>query len=96
MKKLISFVLALVIAVTAVPSLLVTAEDAIPEETTADRLVRAIYDASVDEERMGFVNPTILLGYVKPGGNVVIFSGDLSQIKVKLEQKDKLILFAAH
>lgn len=68
----------------------------IPAETTADKLVRAIYNASIDEEKMGVVNPTIALGYVKPGGKIVIFGGDLSQINVKLEEKDKLILFSAH
>ena len=45
---------------------------------------------------MGVVNPTIALGYVKPGGKIVIFGGDLSQINVRLEEKDKLILFSAH
>jgi len=70
--------------------------DEIPAETTADRLVRAVYEASLDEERMGTVNPTILLGYVKPGGTRVLFSGDLTQIPVKLEARDKVILFSAH
>ena len=45
---------------------------------------------------VGFSNPTIALGYVKPGGIIKIFSGDLSQIKVDLEINDKLILFSAH
>ncbi len=70
--------------------------DEIPEETTADQLVRAIYRASLDEERMGVANPTIVLGYVKPGGTIKIFGGDLTQIKVKLEERDKLVLFSAH
>lgn len=68
----------------------------IPEKTTAAELVRAIYNASLDEKTAGFVNPTIALGYVKPGGKVVIFNGDLAQITVKLEENDKLILFTAH
>ena len=70
--------------------------DVIPEETTADQLVRAIYNASIDKDKMGFVNPTIALGYVKPGEKVKIFSSDTSQIKVKLEEHDKLVLFSAH
>ena len=45
---------------------------------------------------MGVINPTIALGYVKPGGKIKIFGGDLTQIEVKLEEKDKLILFSAH
>ncbi len=70
--------------------------DEIPEETTADKLVRAVYDASIDEDRMGAVNPTVMLGYVKPGGRIEIFGGDLTQIKVKLEERDKVVLFSAH
>ena len=68
----------------------------IPEETTADQLVRAIYEASLDEERMGVANPTIALGYIKPGGHLTLFGGDLTQCKVKLEKRDKIILFSAH
>jgi len=70
--------------------------ETIPEETTADKLVRAVYNASLDEANTGYSNPTILLGYVKPGGKVVIFSGDLTRINVHLEEKDKLVLFSAH
>jgi len=70
--------------------------DEIPAETTADQLVRAIYNASIDDEKMGVANPTIALGYVKPGEKVKIFGGDLTQIKVKLEDRDKLVLFSAH
>ena len=68
----------------------------IPAPTTADKFVRAVYNASLDENVVGFVNPTIVLGYVKPGGIIKIFSGDLSQIKVDLGVEDKLILFSAH
>ena len=68
----------------------------IPEETTADKLVRAVFDASVNARNKQESNPTIVLGYVKPGGRVDIFGGDLREINVKLEQKDKLILFSAH
>ncbi len=68
----------------------------IPAPTTADKFVRAVYNASLDENVVGFVNPTIVLGYVKPGGIIKIFSGDLSQIKVDLGVDDKLILFSAH
>ncbi len=70
--------------------------DVLPEKTTADQLVRAIYNASVDEDRMGVKNPTIALGYVKPGSIIKLFGGDLTQIEVELEEKDKLILFSSH
>ncbi len=68
--------------------------DAIPEKTTADQLVRAVYEASVEDAENA--NPTMVLGYVKPGGNVNVFGGDLSEIDVELEKNDKLILFSAH
>lgn len=70
--------------------------DSVPEETTADKLVRAVYAASMDEKTYGAANPTMILGYVKPGGEVRIFGGDLSKLPVKLEEKDKIILFSAH
>jgi len=70
--------------------------DEIPKATTADHLIRAIYNASIDEARMGTANPTIALGYVKPGGRIHIFGGNLSEIHVQLEERDKLILFSAH
>ena len=67
--------------------------DKTPAPTTADALVRAVYKASVSD---GMDNPTLVLGYVKHGGKVRIFGGDLSAIPVKLDPTDKLILFAAH
>lgn len=70
--------------------------DSIPEKTTADKLVRAVFEASVDPSVSFDVNPTIVLGYVKPGGNVDIFGGDLSEIPVELEAGDKLVMFSAH
>lgn len=68
----------------------------IPRATNAANLVRAVYEASLDKKVSGFVNPTIVLGYVKPGGKLVLFSGDLTQIQVHLEERDKLILFSPH
>ncbi len=70
--------------------------DSIPEKTTADKLVRAVYEASIDPVRSFSVNPTIVLGYVKPGGRVNIFGGNLSEIPVELSEGDKLIMFSAH
>ncbi len=70
--------------------------DSVPEETTADKLIRAVYEASVDENTYGTANPTLILGYIKPGGDMKLFGGDLSQIPVKLEETDKIILFTAH
>ena len=69
----------------------------IPAPCTADEFIRAVYYASVDpavpKDRQ---NPTIALGYVKPGGKMVLFEGDQSEIKVELEKRDKIIVFSNH
>lgn len=69
----------------------------IPEACNASELIRAIWEASVDpaipKERR---YPTIALGYVKPGGHVVMFGGDQSSIHVELEPQDKLIVYSNH
>lgn len=71
--------------------------DRLPEECTAGELIRAVYDASVDEslppEKL---NPTVVLGYVKPDGEMILFDGDQYATKVHLEEKDKIIVFSNH
>lgn len=63
----------------------------IPPETTADALVRALYEASPEGNR------SILLGCVQKGtGKLTLFAGDLTKIPVKLGPKDKLIIFSNH
>ena len=63
----------------------------VPPETTADALVRALYEASPENNR------SILLGYVQKGtGKTTLFAGDLTKIPVKLSAKDKLIIFSNH
>ncbi len=69
--------------------------DKTPGKTTAAELVRAVYEASVDET-LEEKNPTVVLGYVKPGGRMVLFNGDLTKIDVELEITDKLIMFSGH
>lgn len=71
--------------------------ETIPEDCTAEQLVRAVYEASASqalpkEKR----NPTIVLGYVKPGGNMILFDGDQSDIPVHFDAKDKIIVFSNH
>lgn len=69
----------------------------IPKPCTAAQFIRAVYDASVDPSLPPEkVNPTIVLGYVKPGGKMVLFSDDQTEIKVELDKRDKLILFSNH
>ena len=69
----------------------------IPAKCTAQQFIRAIYEASTDQsipkEKQ---NPTIALGYVKHGGEIVLFSGDQAQIEVELEERDKIIVFSNH
>ena len=68
-----------------------------PEKTTADKFVRAIFEASTDAELPAEKrNPAIVLGNVKPGGKMVLFSGNLSKINVELDINDKLIIFSNH
>lgn len=63
----------------------------IPPEATADALVRAVYEASSEDNR------SLLLGYVQKGtGRLTLFTGDLAKIRVKLTPKDKLIIFSNH
>ena len=71
--------------------------DEVPAPCKADQLIRAVYAATTDpalppEQR----NPAIVLGYVKPGGQMVLFRGNQTKIDVKLDRKDKLILFSNH
>lgn len=69
----------------------------VPQPCTAQDFVRSIYYASVDTEKCGDnINPSIVLGYVKPGGKVTLFNGDQSKIWVELSEKDKLIVFSNH
>lgn len=71
--------------------------DEIPEDCTAAEFIRAVYSASIDPNKpIEKRNPTIALGYVKPGGKMVLFGGDQSNIKVHLESNDKLIVFSNH
>jgi hypothetical protein len=71
--------------------------DEIPAECTAAELIRAVYEASADPS-LSYEQKTytVVLGYVKKNGGMVLFSGDQSKIKVKLEATDKLIVFANH
>ena len=69
----------------------------IPGPCTAGEFIRSLYYASVDpsipESKR---NPTIALGYVKPGGRMILFEGDQDSTRVELEEKDKIIVFSNH
>ena len=62
----------------------------IPGRCTAEQLIRAIYAASPEE------NKIILMGYARYDGETILFTGDQSAIEVELTPKDKLIVFCAH
>ena len=66
----------------------------LPPACTAHDLVRAVFEASVSSaEASGKQNPILVLGYIKASGETVIFSGDLSEIDVRLEAEDKIIVY---
>lgn len=69
----------------------------VPKKTTADNFIRAVYEASVDSSLpVEKQNPCIVLGYVKRGGEIVLFNGNQSKIIVDLSINDKLIVFSNH
>ena len=66
----------------------------VPPVCTAYDLVRAVFEASVSSAAASENKyPELVLGYVKAGGETVIFSGDLSDIDVSLEGDDKIIVY---
>lgn len=69
----------------------------VPAPCSAAELVRAVYNAfanpSLPPEKR---NHTIILGYVRPSGEMVLFSGNQNKIRVELTAKDKLIMYSNH
>ena len=69
----------------------------VPKPCTAYELIRAVYRASVSEELPPEKrNPALVLGYVKPGGQMVLFGRDQQNQRVALDIKDKLVIFSNH
>jgi len=68
----------------------------IPKPTTADELIRAVYNASIEDNSGDIQHESVVLGYVKSTGGLVLFSGNQKKINVSLEPKDKLIIFSDH
>ena len=69
----------------------------LPPECTADKFIRGVFDASYDPEIPAEKqNISIALGIVKQDGGIQLFSGDQRSLKVKLEEKDKVIVFSNH
>ena len=71
--------------------------DEVPAPCSAAELIRAVYDAAAGESvPVSERNHTLVLGYVKKSGEVVLFSGNQSKIRVELTETDKLIVFSNH
>lgn len=71
--------------------------DELPRDCTASEFIRAVFDASVDESIPPEKRcPTVALGYVKPGGKMILFGGNQSDIMVHLEEQDRIIVFSNH
>ena len=85
----------------------------LPGECTAAELIRAVYKSSTDTSLPDKKrNPTVVLGYVKPGiektdengdryfegGEMILFGGDQADPdrKIKLGARDKLIVLSNH
>lgn len=68
----------------------------LPAPCKADEFIRAVYYASSHPDPGYPFNPTLVIGYVRKSGELIIFSGDLSTIDVKLENDDKIIVYTPH
>ena len=69
----------------------------LPPPCRADELIRAVYRASTDPGLPPMQrNPTVVLGYVKHGGEMVLFEGDQTKINVEIGEKDRIIVFSNH
>jgi len=62
----------------------------VPPPCTAADLIRAVYHASPGD------NKSVVLGYIRPDDELVLFGGDQSAIQMALSGEDKLVLFSDH
>ena len=60
----------------------------IPPPCNAAEFVKAVWHASPDD------NKTVVLGYFRSDGEMILFEGDLSKITLSLSGDDKLIVFS--
>ncbi|MCQ2529146.1 MAG: hypothetical protein MJ108_08550 [Saccharofermentans sp.] len=71
--------------------------DELPGECTQLEFVRAVWSASINPSiPKDKQSPTIALGFVKPGGQVTLFEGDLASNRMKLDKNDKVIVYTNH
>lgn len=68
-----------------------------PAPCTAAELIRAVLNASTDEslppEKR---DPAFVLGYVRADGEMILFEGDQTEIRVELQPDDKMLVFCSH
>lgn len=64
----------------------------LPAPCTAEEFIRSVYYGSIESG----CPEAIVLGYVKPGPEVVLFCGDQRETKVELKENYKLIVFSNH
>ncbi len=67
-----------------------------PKPCTAAELIRAVYKESIANNTDNIEHMSLVLGYVKPGGVLKLFTGNQKKIPVELGAKDKLIVFSDH
>ncbi|MCR5783066.1 MAG: hypothetical protein K6G90_10075 [Clostridia bacterium] len=69
----------------------------IPGECTTGQLIRGVWEQSVDPKVFRTqLNPTLVLGYVRPHEGMTLFTGDQNKETVKLQHNDKLIVYSLH
>lgn len=75
-------------------SILILSDDsALNEDIDANALGNLVYVRDIINTKK---KPTIVLGYIKPGEEIVLFNGDQSEIQIQLSNKDKIIVFSNH
>ena len=62
----------------------------IPGPCTAAELIRAVYQASGED------NKSVVLGYIKDSGEMILFEGEQSDIRLTLSGEDKLLIYSNH
>ncbi len=71
----------------------------IPGKCTAAQLIRAVYKQSIDPAVFtNQINPTMVLGYVRPHDTqpMHLFTGNQNEIELELKPGDKLIVYSLH
>ena len=69
----------------------------LPGKCSAAALIREVYRQSTDPTRFrAQLNPTMVLGYVRPHKGMTLFTGNQLDLTVELQPRDKLIVYSLH